>query len=96
MNEDISFEWDENKRNATLEKHGLDFIDAVKIFKGDVLTARSPHEDEDRWIAIGLLEGTLIAVIYTLRGGIYRIITARRARKKERDLYDAHFPHRGA
>ena len=92
----LEFEWNEDKRNATLEKHGLDFVDAVKIFKGDVLTARSPHEGEERWIAIGLLEGTLIAVIYTLRGDIYRIITARRARQKERDLYDAHYPFRGA
>ena len=92
----ILFEWDDTKRQAVLEKHGLDFIDAITIFAGDVLTARSNFEGEERWIAIGLLEGIEIAVIYTVRDDVYRIITARRARKKERDLYDAHYPHRGA
>ena len=90
------FDWDETKRQAVLDKHGLDFIDAIKIFAGPVLTARSPQEGEERWIAIGLLDGLEIAVIYTIRDDIYRIITARRARKKERDLYDAHYPARGA
>ena len=90
------FEWDDAKRQTVLEKHGLDFIDAIKIFAGPVLTARSNHEGEERWIAIGLLDELEIAVIYTIRDDIYRIITARRARKKERDLYDAHYPARGA
>jgi len=92
----LSFEWDEDKRKTTLQKHGLDFIDAIKIFAGPILTARSTHEGEERWISIGLLDGLEIAVIYTIRSDIYRIITARRARKKERDLYDAHYPARGA
>jgi len=92
----LEFEWDEVKRQTTLDKHGFDFIDAVKIFEGDVLRARSSFEGEERWIAIGLLNGIEIAVIYTIRGDIYRIITARRARQKERDLYDAHYPARGA
>jgi len=92
----MEFEWNEDKRKTVLEKHGLDFIDAITIFDGDVLRARSTFEGEERWIAIGILDEIEIAVIYTIRGDIYRIITARRARQKERDLYDAHYPQRGA
>lgn len=87
-----SFEWDEAKRAAALEKHGIDFLDATRIFAGPVLRARSAFEDEDRWIAVGLLDGLEIAVIYTLRGGTCRIITARRARTNERRRYHENFP----
>lgn len=64
-----SFEWDEAKRAAALKKHGIDFLDATRIFAGPVLRARSAFEDEDRWIAVGLLDELEIAVIYTLREG---------------------------
>ena len=86
-----SFEWDEAKRAAALEKHGIDFLDATRIFAGSVLRARSAFEGEDRWIAIGLLDGLEIAVIYTLREGTCRIITARRARTNERRRYHENF-----
>ena len=90
------FEWDEDKRKLTLEKHGLDFLDAAEVFAEGhlVLTARS--DIEQRRIAIGPVNGVAIAVVFTMRGETIRIITARRARRNEREAYDAHVARRDA
>mgnify|MGYP002622479457 CR=1 FL=1 len=83
------FEWNENKRLKNIEKHGIDFADAVKIFDGFIHTYMSnwAEYDEERYVSIGLLEGVEIAVIYTHREGSICIISARRARKNERGMY---------
>jgi uncharacterized DUF497 family protein len=81
------FEWDEDKSNANLEKHGIDFEDAMKVFYGPVLLRRSDRNDEERWIAIGFLENRLIAVVFTRRAEVIRIISSRRARKNEERAY---------
>ena len=90
------FEWDEEKRKQTLLKHGIDFVDAIKIFERKTLLSQSMRGDEQRWTAIGLLDGTEIAVIYTMRGDTCRIITARRARRHKRKEYHARYPGRGS
>ena len=81
------FEWDDAKRRKNLEKHGFDFEDAVRVFANRTLEARSSFRDEERWIAIGLLDGREVAVVYTWRQGIRRIISVRRARSDERRRY---------
>ncbi|MDQ3606686.1 MAG: BrnT family toxin [Gemmatimonadota bacterium] len=83
----MEFEWDPAKAAANLEKHGISFLGAATIFDGPVLTSRSDLGGEERWKAIGLLGGREIAVIYTIREGRYRIISARRARENERRAY---------
>lgn len=90
-----SFEWDEEKRKTTPEKHGIDFVDAIRIFDGDILVAPSRHHNEERWVAVGPLDGIEIAVIFTIRGEVCRIIIARRARRHEREAYHAHLPRGG-
>ncbi len=91
------FEWDEEKRLTVLEKHGIDFRRAVEIFEGSTHVSPSRQsESEERWIAIGILDQVEIAVIYTMREQICRIITARRARRYEREKYHARFPGGGA
>jgi uncharacterized protein len=80
------FEWDSSKREVNLRKHGIDFEDAVEIFDGPILANRSDRE-EVRWIAVGSLENRLIAVVFTRRAEIIRIISARRARKNEERAY---------
>jgi uncharacterized protein len=87
---------EERKRLSTLRKHGIDFAEAILIFGDDPVTARSKFEGEVRWIALGRLHGTAIAVVFTIRGVVFRIITARRARKDEEGLIDAHYAGRGA
>jgi uncharacterized protein len=81
------FEWDENKSKANLSKHGYDFDDASQVFYGPVVLYRSDRSNEERWIAVGSLEDHLIAVIFTCREKVIRIISARRARKHEERTY---------
>lgn len=85
------FEWNEEKRQINLEKHGLDFLDAALIF--DDLT-RVEHRclkgDEERHRAIGTVNGVVIFLVYTKRKGNYRIISARKASQKERSYYEQH------
>ncbi len=84
---DMEFEWDEDKRLKVLEKHGIDFWRATELFEINhvILPARS--EQELRWTAVGLLQESWVAVIFTLRGDRTRLITARRARDHEQRAY---------
>ena len=84
MSDDIEFEWDEAKRHQNLAKHGIDFLDAIRILVSDPLIRRSLSEGEERFIAIGPNRGIFWAVVYTMRGNTVRIISARRARRNER------------
>ena len=86
----MDFEWDESKRRLVIEQHGIDFRDAVRIFEGPFRETVSPGAEEERWLAVGLLDGIEIAVVYTIRNGRRRIITARRARTNERRDYHAY------
>ncbi len=88
----MEFEWDEQKRVSNLGKHGIDFEDAIGIFQGPVLENRSDRGSEQRWLAVGEIEGELIAVAYTYRADRIRIISARRARDNERREYRQTYP----
>ena len=83
----MDFEWDESKRRIVIERRGIDFRDAVRIFGGPFWETLSPGAEEKRWLAVGLVDGIEIAVVYTIRNGRRRIITARRARTNERRDY---------
>ena len=89
-----TFQWDEAKRLVSLEKHGIDFLDAAEIFMGPYLEAAARSEGEERRYAIAPLGGRIICVVFTRRGETIRIITARAARKNERDHYQALFDRR--
>lgn len=89
---ELEFEWGDAKAEMNRAKHRIDFEDAIGIFEGPVLEVRSDREGEERYKAIGIMEGREIAVIYTLREGRYRIISARRARKNEREAYYQAYP----
>ena len=83
----MDLEWNPEKRLANLAKHGLDFRDAAAVFSGPLLVKPAASEDETRFLAVGALAGREVAVIYTMRGGRYRIISMRRARDGERKAY---------
>ena len=85
------FEWNEEKRAKTLEKHGIDLLDAARILAGACLVTASVRNGEPRWLAIGMLDGREIAVVFTKRGDNIRLISARRARDNERKAYHARF-----
>jgi len=83
------FEWYERKRLENLSKHGIDFLDAKEIWQSEVLEVPSGQQEhgEQRHIAYGVLEGRIIAVVFTWRGEARRLISARRARRHERQDY---------
>jgi len=86
------FEWDDAKARANLAKHGVSFDYAARIFldSGVVEFDASREGDaEVRQKAVGLIEGKLLVVVFTDRGGNCRIISARRANTKERRGYEA-------
>ncbi len=85
----IQFEWDENKRYSNIRKHGIDFIDAYKIFDYDTVIIEDDRFNygEQRLIAIGLLKGTIIVVVYTEKENSIRIISARKGTKNEQQIY---------
>ena len=89
----FDFEWDEGKRKSTLLKHGIDFLDAARIFDGrPTVHAPSKYPDGDRWIATARLSGRFVSVVYVHRNGRIRIITARRARRNEQREHHKNFP----
>ena len=87
----MDFEWDDDKRLTNLEKHGVDFLDVDVMFQGGLLVEPSSYTGEQRFRALGLLRGKVFAVIYTMRGDAYRIISVRRARHEEREAYHEAF-----
>ncbi len=84
----MRFEWDERKRRANLEKYGLDFIEVIEVFEAPhVIVPSTQQGGEERFLAIGVLEGRLVTVVYTTRSEAIRIISFRRARYEERQKY---------
>ena len=85
-----SFEWDEAKAEANLTKHGIDFLDAALVFDNearlDWFDDREDYE-EDRFCTVGAVQGRIIFVAYTIRADHIRLVSARRASKKEREEY---------
>ena len=72
-----------------MEKHGLDFTDIPLIFDNPILELEDNRMNygENRFSGIGILKDIEIAVVYTRRQNKIRIISARRARKDERQKY---------
>jgi uncharacterized DUF497 family protein len=86
----MEFEWDEPKRQSNIEKHEIDFVDIQAIFDGrPILTGPSDRSEESRSLTVGELEGIFYSVIWTWRGDVLRIISARRARDAEIRQYRA-------
>jgi uncharacterized DUF497 family protein len=82
------FEWDENKNKSNQKKHGLSFEDARDVFEDkDRIQYIQNRNGERRWRTVGSILGLLFSVVYTVRSSIFRLISARRASKKEKREY---------
>jgi uncharacterized DUF497 family protein len=92
----MEFEWDEEKHQGNLRKHGLDFADAHKLFMGPVFTFedhRFPY-DEQRFIGIGMLEDLVVVIAFTEpRDDVLRPISMRKATKNEERKYYNRIAH---
>jgi len=87
----VSYEWDPAKARANLAKHGIRFADAIAVLEDErALTIRDPSsEDEERWITLGSdAMGRVLVVVYSWRSGNARLISARRATRRERKQYE--------
>ncbi len=83
------FEWDEAKSRRTLNERGFGFDYAARIFLGPTLEQQDRRQDygEVRMQAIGETGGDVLFVVYTDRGEVRHIISARLASRKERKLW---------
>ena len=84
------FEFDERKSRANLKKHGIDFVEAQKLWVDEYLVEiPAKIDDEPRIIAIGRISGKYWSAIVTPRDGKVRIISVRRSRAEEIKLYES-------
>ena len=83
----MEFEWDPKKEEANLEKHGISFVAAARLLATAHYEERSDRNGEIRYLVIGEIQQSVLAVAYTKRGDKYRIISARRASKNEEARY---------
>jgi uncharacterized DUF497 family protein len=90
MRRAVGFEWDERKARANLQKHNVDFADAATVFEDDrAVTVTIDDAEEERYITLGIdALGRVLVVVYTMRGTRIRIISARRATRRERAEYE--------
>jgi uncharacterized protein len=89
------FSWDEAKRRRNLQKHGIDFADADRIFRGFTLTAEDDRESygEPRFLTLGLLIDQVVSIAHMERGDVIRIISIRKATTHEARFYFSQVPH---
>ena len=83
--------WDDAKRKSNLEKHGLDFKDAQLVYDNpDKCTYDTSRQGEQRWmdLAVAVIQGRLLTLIYTERGDNVRVISFRPASREEREQYE--------
>ncbi|MDZ7296269.1 MAG: BrnT family toxin [candidate division KSB1 bacterium] len=87
----LQFEWDETKASRNIEKHHVSFDEAATVFDDPMFITFIDEEhsvDEERYITIGLSkQGRVLMVAHTDREGRIRIISARKATKKEEQFY---------
>ena len=88
----LVFEWDENKADTNLRKHGISFLEALTVFQDEsslTFSDYSHSEDEERYIDIGRSsKGQILLVVYTERANNIRIISCRKATAAERQTYE--------
>ena len=86
----MDFEWDAAKAEMNERKHGISFEVAVEVFEDTERIERldsDSSDEEERWAATGLIDGTEVYFVYAERGEVIRLITARRANRHEREEY---------
>lgn len=86
----MEFEFDPRKSAANERKHGIDFVEAQALWDDpDQLEIPARTEDEARFLVIGVIAGKYWSAVITYRDDRIRIISARRSRKEEVEIYES-------
>jgi uncharacterized DUF497 family protein len=85
----VQVEWDEEKREENIRKHGIDFAGVETLFEGFTATIEDDRLDygEQRFVTFGVMEGRVAAVVHTEQSDTIRIISIRKATKREEQGY---------
>jgi len=84
------FEFDPEKSQSNLEKHGIDFVEAQELWNDpDYIEIKAKSEDEPRSLIIGRIGEKYWSAVVTFRSPKIRIISVRRSRKSEVKLYES-------
>lgn len=84
------FEFDPKKSTSNELKHGIDFKNGQQLWEDpERLEIPAKVEDENRWVIIGKINDKIWSAIITYRDEAIRIISVRRAHKKEEQLYES-------
>jgi len=84
----VIFEFDRNKSNLNLQKHGIDFVSAQKLWENKIVQLKVTEFPEERYLNFGILDGKHWTAVITYRGMNIRIISVRRSAKKEAKYYE--------
>jgi uncharacterized DUF497 family protein len=86
----FSFEFDEAKSQSNLSKHGIDFIEAQLLWlDSDLLEIPAKTVDEPRYLMVGKIGNKHWSAVVTYRSDNIRIISVRRSRAEEIELYES-------
>jgi uncharacterized protein len=85
----MDFEFDDEKSKTNKEKHGIDFIEAQQIWTDpERIEIPARTEDESRHLVIGKIGEKCWSAVVTFRGEKIRMISVRRSRKEEIEIYE--------
>ena len=84
----MRFTWDGRKRRDNLKRHGLDFMDARRVFDGPTFTFEDDRfrYDEERFVSLGLLDGIPVSIVHTESSDRIHVISFRKATKRETEI----------
>ena len=85
----MQFSWSESKCKANIRTHGLDFIEAPRVFEGVTYTFEDNRiaYEEQRFVTLGLLSGVPVSIVHTEGKHEIRIISFRKATRAEASIY---------
>ena len=85
----MRFTWSDAKRKLNIEQHGLDFVDAPRVFDGPTYTYEDDRFDysEQRFVTLGILDEFVVSIVHTESSRVIRIISLRKARKHEQAIF---------
>lgn len=88
----MRFTWSPAKRLSNLRQHGLDFLDAPRVFEGATFTFEDDRfaYQEQRFVTLGLLSGVPVSIVHTETAHEIRIISFRKATSREADIFFTH------